>query len=331
MVGALGVALLGAAPVAAQSPSLPPAATPGAQAQQRLSFSAPAQARAGQPLSFVVRREKAAGAYRAQLCTSPPAEGWRCGTLSFAAGVARLQPAQWIDAPGRWLFEVRNGKQRIRRSTTVKPRGSRLKVLATGDSMIQIVDGFLAAGLGSRAQLRSEAHISTGISKPEMLDWVAKAGSQAKRIRPDVTIVYLGANDGFSMATPSGPLASCCGGAWVEEYARRVAQMMRAYGRSGAGRVFWLTLPAPRPQMFRKVYGPVNAAIRRAARKIAGVTVVPIDSIFTPGFRYRDTLIDGGRAVRVRQGDGVHFTTAGASIVASKVVARMRATRVLAR
>jgi lysophospholipase L1-like esterase len=327
----LGVGLLCAAPVGAQSPSPPPASSPEPQAQQRLSFSAPRESRAGQPLSFVVRREKAAGPYRAKLCTSPPAEGWRCGTLSFPPGVARLQPAQWIDAPGRWLFEVRNGEQRIRGSTKVEPRGGRLKVLATGDSMIQIVDGFLSDGLGSRARLRSEAHISTGISKPEMLNWVAKAGSQAKRIRPDVTIVYLGANDGFSMATPSGALASCCGSAWVEEYARRVAQMMRAYARSGAGRVFWLTLPAPRPQMFRRVYGPVNAAIRRAARQIAGVTVVPIDSVFTPGFRYRDTLMHGGRAVRVRQGDGVHFTTAGASIVASKTIARMRATRVLAR
>ena len=327
----LAVALLGTGPataqVAAPSLTMPEPATP--QRYEPLSFAAPSWARAGRPLELVVRRDEAAGEYAAELCTAPPASGWSCRGLTLANGTARIAPAVRVPAPGRWLFEVRNGEQRIRRTVRVRPRRGRLKLLATGDSMIQIVDGFIREGLGSAGTLRSDARISTGISKPEMLDWIAKARSQARRVRADVTVVYLGANDGFSMATPSGAIAPCCTRAWIEEYARRTAQMMRAYARGSAGRVYWLTLPAPRGGPFRKVYGPVNAAIRRAARRTTGARVVPIDDVFTPGFRYRDTLIRDGRPVRVRRSDGVHFNVTGASIVASETLARLRADRVL--
>lgn len=315
------------AQVAGPSPTTPESSAPSQH--QPLSFAAPAQGRAGRPLQLVVRRDAADGEYAAQLCTAPPAKGWSCRGLTLADGSARITPAVRVPAPGRWLFELRNGEQRVRRSVQVAPRGGRLKLLATGDSMIQIVDGFLREGLGSRAALRSDAQISTGISKPEMLDWIAKARSQARATRPDVTVVYLGANDGFSMSTPSGAIASCCGGAWIEEYARRSARMMRSYARGSLGRVYWLTLPAPRGGPFRKVYGPVNTAIRRAAAGTPGARVVPIDAIFTPGFRYRDTLIRDGRSVRVRQSDGVHFNVDGASIVAAEVIAMLRSDRVL--
>lgn len=326
----VAAAVLATAPAGAQTPA-PPATTPeaGAPPHQSLRLAAPTDGRAGRPLELVVRRERAAGEYEAELCTAPPADGWSCRAVTLAAGTARIAPDVRVAAPGRWLFELRNGPQRIERSVRVRPRGGRLRVLATGDSMIQIVDGFLGDGLGRRATLRSDARISTGISKPSMLDWIAKARSQARELRPDATVVYLGANDGFAMPTPSGETASCCGEGWVAEYARRAARMMRSYARGAAGRVYWLTLPAPRGGPFRAVYGPVNAAIRRAARRTAGARVVPIDRILTPGFRYRDSMIRDGRTVRVRQSDGVHLSVAGASIVAAEVVSLLRRDRLL--
>ena len=37
----------------------------------------------------------------------------------------------------------------------------------------------------------------------------------------------------------------------------------------------------------------------------------------------------GGRAIQVRQGDGVHLNNAGASIAARRTIGRMRVERVL--
>jgi lysophospholipase L1-like esterase len=324
------------APAFAQDPPTPESTPPIEQTEpappkhQRLWFAASRHSTVGHRFDLVVRRGSLnrEGRYEAKLCVAPPALGWSCRKLVLRDGVRRVEQRFRAEAPGRWLFEIRNHRQKIRRATRVAPRG-RLNVLVTGDSMAQIYDHYMADGLGGGAAVRSEAHISTGLSKPSMLDWVANARSQAGRVRPDVTVVFIGANDGFPMPTPSGATAPCCDSSWIKEYARRAAQMMRSYRRGGAGRVYWLTLPAPRGGSFRTVFGPVNAAIRQAARRTRGVHVVPIDRIFTPGFVYRDTLMWGGRSVHVRQGDGVHLNNAGASIAAQKTIARLRADRIL--
>ncbi len=330
---ALAAGLLGAAPVVSAqdvtTPVGPPVVDPAPPKHQRLWAAAPRQGALGRKVKVAVRRRGDAGRYEARLCVAPPALGWDCRKLVFRDGVTRLTPDFGLAAPGRWLFEVRNHRQRVREATRVRPRGGKLNVLVTGDSMAQVFDHYMADGLGGAAAVRSEAHISTGLSKPSMLDWVANARGQAGRVKPDVTVVFIGANDGFPMGTPSGATAPCCGGDWVDEYARRAAQMMRSYRRGRAGRVYWLTLPAPRGGSFRTVFGPVNAAIRKAARQTRGAEVVPIDRIFTPGFAYRDAIMWGGRHVSVRQGDGVHLNNAGASIAAQKVIRRLRANRVL--
>ena len=70
----------------------------------------------------------------------------------------------------------------------VRPASRRLRVLATGDSMIQIIDGDLKRRLARRGPIsvRSDAHISTGISKPFMFNWQAHA--RASRPRSSIPI-----------------------------------------------------------------------------------------------------------------------------------------------
>ena len=193
--------------------------------------------------------------------------------------------------------------------------------------MIQPLDDYLRAALrGDGVRVTSDPRISTGISKPSLLDWPAHARRQAARVRPDVTVVLLGANDGF----PFGAAAPCCGAPWVAEYARRAAAMMRTYARGGRGRVLWLALPAPRGSFFRRTFPAVNAALRRAARGApAAARLVRLDRYFTPGGRYRDAMTIGGRSVRVRQRDGVHLTAAGAAAAARIVVRTLRRERIV--
>ena len=213
-------------------------------------------------------------------------------------------------------------------------RAPHLRLLATGDSMIQVVDGFLRSGLAGRRAtvVRSDARISTGISKLGMLDWLHKARDQAASFKPDVTVITLGANDGFPMRTPSGASVGCCDAGWVAEYARRVQSMMRSYLRGGRSLVYWMTLPAPRGANFARVFDAVNPAIRRAAARVGrGVRVIELGRVFTPGGRFRQSVTYHGRTVSARQPDGVHLSTAGARIAASLVIARLRADGALPR
>jgi hypothetical protein len=289
----------------------------------------PTRPRARRPATVQVSDRWRLGALAARVCTAQPGGvGRRCRSVRLAAGQVRAAFRFHPPRPGRYPVTVQGPAGRpTHRVLIVRPSTRRLRVLATGDSMIQIIDGDLQRRLGGRGPIsvRSDAHISTGISKPFMFDWIAHARGSARTLHPDVTVMFLGANDGFPMGTPSGHRASCCGDAWVREYARRARTMMRSYARRGAGTVYWLLLPAPRGKNFQTVFGPVNRALRAAARSFPGVVhVVDLGATFTPGGRFRQTMRWHGHTVSVRQEDGVHLSVAGAAIAASLIVARMQ-------
>jgi hypothetical protein len=192
--------------------------------------------------------------------------------------------------------------------------------------MIQIVDTFLKERLARRRiGVRSDARISTGLSKPFLLNWPGLAARQARKLHPDVTVVFIGANDGF----PFGKV-DCCGDAWVDAYAKRAEAMMRSYSRQNRGLVYWLTLPAPQPAQWRPVYPAVNRAIKRAAARVGGSTrVLDIARTFTPGYHFRRSMVWHGHRQTVRQPDGVHLSPNGASITETLIERALRKDRVL--
>jgi hypothetical protein len=203
-------------------------------------------------------------------------------------------------------------------------------VLATGDSMMQIVDIYLARRVepGGKVHVQSDTRISTGISKPSLLNWPRLAASQARRLHPRATVVFLGANDGFNFRSRKRRVVKCCSRAWSREYARRARRMMLSYAQHGAGKVYWLLLPQAREGFFRRAYPAVNRGLRRAARRLKGVRLIALNKVFTPHGHYRQFILYGGRRVNARQRDGIHLSAAGASIAASIVARRMRADQV---
>jgi lysophospholipase L1-like esterase len=251
------------------------------------------------------------GGTSARSCVHPPARRLVCRSLSIPAGERTAARTYKARSAGLWRVALGTAYgQHVGDRFYVRPRGT-LRLLATGDSMIQVVDTYLKERLGERRmRVRSDARISTGVSKPFLLNWPRHARKQARGIRPDVTVVFLGANDGFSFGG-----IDCCGDAWVSAYAKRVQAMMSAYLRGGRGLVYWLTLPAPRPAQWRPIYPAVNRAIKRAAATFDGaVRVLDIAKTFTPGYRFRQSMTWHGHRQSVRQPDGVHLSPSGASI-----------------
>jgi hypothetical protein len=200
-------------------------------------------------------------------------------------------------------------------------------VLATGDSMMQILDIYLARRLepSGKVDVRSDTRISTGISKPSLLNWPRYAASQARRLHPRATVMFLGANDGFNFRSRRGRVVRCCSRTWSREYARRARRMMVSYTQGGSAKVYWLLLPQARAGFFRRAYPAVNRGLRRAARRLKSVRLIALNKVFTPRGRYRQFIRYGGRRVNARQRDGVHLSPAGADIAAAIVARRMRA------
>jgi hypothetical protein len=198
-------------------------------------------------------------------------------------------------------------------------------VLATGDSMIQIVDVFLAKQLRPKHfRVRSDAHVGTGISKVGQFDWVAQARRLARSYRPRATVVFIGANEGFPLRW-KGKRRNCCSQPWRLAYAKRAQAMMHSYARKGGAPVYWLNLPAARPRHWNRIYRAVNTALRRAAdTEGEPVRLLDMAGLFTPSGHFQQTIRRGGRRVSVRQSDGIHLNRRGARIAATYVVRAMR-------
>ena len=293
--------------------------TPGCGRRFALAVE-PRRPRAGQPLTVTVRDRWRVGGVRLRLCATGPAGRSTCSGVRLRAGARTGEARLALPATGRWRLALPvPGVRAVTEDVDVRPAGGRLRVLATGDSMVQIVDGFLRERLAP-ARVRSDARISTGISKPGLLDWVAHARAQVRRYRADVTVVFLGANDGFDLGD-----VGCCSRAWSAAYAARAERMMRSYARRGAATTYWVLLPAPRRAAFRRVFKAVNRGIRIAAREHPGtVRLVDLPATFTPGYRFRQAIRWHGRTVSVRQDDGVHLNVAGASIAAALIARELR-------
>ena len=193
-------------------------------------------------------------------------------------------------------------------------------VLVTGDSMATPLDTEVARKLSSRKGVKviREPHLGTGISKSLIVDWGKLSAQQVADEKPDAVVVFLGANEGFSMPGPGGKQVDCCGPEYAAIYANRVRRMMDTYRQRGAARVYWLTLPTPRGKDRQDVARVVNAAIAVAAEPMRStVRVLDTVPIFTPGAKYRDAM----NGTIVRQADGIHLNEAGASIAADRVIA----------
>ncbi len=258
------------------------------------------------------------GDVHGHVCARPPGRRAACRTLTIAAGHASARRTYRARTTGAWTFALdTTWGQHAHAAVYVRPRRA-LRLLATGDSMIELVDSFLKDGLSSHGiHVRSDARESTGVSKPFLLNWPKHARAQARGIRPDVTVMFLGANDGFPIGS-----VNCCDKAWVDAYAKRVESMMNAYSRAGHGLVYWLTLPAPRPAQWKPIYPAVNRAIKQAAANVDGaVRVLDIAKTFTPHYRFRSSIKWHGHVQTVRNADGIHLNAAGATI-AEQLIAR---------
>lgn len=263
------------------------------------------------------------GDYKPRLCIARPRGDRVCSVIAFKQAVTIRTRRFRAKMEGRWRVELRVGEHKVKRTMPVGGGAAGKAppvVLATGDSTMQGVDNFLADELGDDGAVRSDIRIGTGIGKS---DWQAIAEAQVKRHKPRFTVMSLGVNEGFAMTVRGGATVEFGGEPWLAEYVRRVRAMMATYRRKGEGRVLWLTLPLPRGGPKTKVITAVNTAIVRAAEGRKGVSVLRMDSLFTPdGFaeviRYR------GRYIRVRTADGIHLNVSGTAIAAKVIAAAIR-------
>ena len=264
------------------------------------------------------------GDRRVRFCVSGAGVRHRCDRVQLTASRAGVTRDVRVRRSGLLRVAVSlQGHRTVQRvGTGTRPpvtarRGPVL--LATGDSTIEGIDSYVGERLGTAARTVSTSRPGTGLSKTQAVSWPRAATGQVNRLRPRVTMISIGANDGFPMRTGTGSTVTCCVTAWRAEYARRARVLMRTYTR-GAGKLLWLALPVPRDERKAAIVAAVNLAVRQAAAGRPDVLVLDLGALISPGGRYTETIRRGGRDVQVRAQDGLHLSNAGSSLAADVIV-----------
>jgi hypothetical protein len=299
---------------------------------RRLAVRVSGHGRGGRGLEVRVQDRWGLGALTYRICAQPPGGTSDCRPWQLVSGQADRSVSLPAPRVGGWAVDVfMTDARRTRKVIWVAPPDDPIRLLAAGDSEMQEVDDFLGADLGgSHVKVTEDARISTGLTNPSFFDWPAHARRQAASLRPDVTVMFMGANEGFPIPAAHGPAIFCCASAWRTAYADVVAGMMRSYLRRDAGRVYWFLLPTPRAANFKSVFDAVNAGVRAAASRFPGrAAVIDADAFFTPHDRYRDFMTWRGRGFVVHDTDGVHLSTTANDVAASLIVRQLRADRVI--
>jgi hypothetical protein len=259
------------------------------------------------------------GGIHVRLCLRSPTGARHCRRVGFPAAVAARTVRLPAREHGRWRLDLRVRGFHVRAVVGRGRSGSRPVLLATGDSTMQGVDSALSDDLG-------EFHVVAAVSpggEISLGDWPKVARGQVAALHPAVTVVSIGATEGFPMTTPAGATLDCCGAAWVGEYVRRVRAMMRTYRQGGRARVYWETIALSKDPARAAIVSLCNQAFVTAAQGLSGVTVLRMDRLFTP-HGYRATLRDGGRDVPIREDDGVHLNASGTAIEARETAKAIR-------
>jgi hypothetical protein len=213
-------------------------------------------------------------------------------------------------------------------TTTVAPRRvpsaqQPLKVWLAGDSLMgTIAESFIdKTGGNPLFTTAQDFRIGTGLARPDVYDWPAAISREVATAHPDVVILIFGANDDQDMEA-GGHRFSLQSTEWQQEYARRVNQILDATA-DGVRQVIWLGIPAVRRPRLNQTKDYINDILKAAAQNHPNVTFVdPGPFLDGAGNSFTTYLTNSsGKAITVRESDGIHITKAGADLVTPTLLA----------
>ena len=201
------------------------------------------------------------------------------------------------------------------------------RVLLLGDSMIAGALGlFLENGLRQLHgyQVKRHGKSSTGLARPDFFDWMKEAERQVAAFpEPDAVVAMFGGNDVQGLYMGKGEWIRWNEDGWDQEYAARITRFADIVAPGGRP-LFWIGMPVMRPEKFHARVQKVNTIARAEMAIRPGGRFVDIWRLLADeAGNYADRLALGDgpkpKKVRVRAGDGIHLSIAGADLVEGHV------------
>lgn len=207
----------------------------------------------------------------------------------------------------------------------VPTAASPLRVLSVGDSLGVDFGGTFVNDLAATGVVNAalDAHVDTGLSRPDYFDWPAELQSDLTKYQPQAVVVFLGANDPQNFVVGGQALAYGTQ-AWHDAYAQRVGDLMTMATSNGA-RVLWIGMPPMADPVLNAKMQDLDQVYASEAASHPGVTYLSSWALFSdPQGAYAQYLPDStGAEVDVREPDGTHVSPGGAERLSQAAISAM--------
>lgn len=234
-------------------------------------------------------------------------------------------PAETADITPSDVFSQR--APALPAETPPAPKGRKLLVI--GDSLSISLGEQLERALAGAPGIdfARDGMRSTGLTRPELLDWPAHLRELVARAVPDVVVVMLGANDLMPVDGPEGGRIYFDNPAWAGAYAAKAGELVAICRQANPGVVvYWVGVPAMGDPSLASGVKQVNAALAAMCGRTPGCCFIDTEAAFSDADgRFSRHARDGatGDTLSLRTADGVHLTDGGARLLAGVVLAAL--------
>ncbi|MET3131527.1 hypothetical protein AAKU55_001789 [Oxalobacteraceae bacterium GrIS 1.11] len=194
--------------------------------------------------------------------------------------------------------------------------GAGVDVALAGDSMMAVgLAPTLKRWLAEQKNVRVvRAYRSgTGLSRPEVFDWVAEYPRMLGDAKPSIVICSMGANDAQSVQVGKKVLQFDTP-EWDDFFRARLSAYLDILTRSHP-QVLWIGLPEMRSAAFSQKMGHLNVLLKTTLARYPNTTWLDprpaMDDPRNKGFQ-QFRAQQNGKLVKVRADDGIHLTDDGA-------------------
>ena len=186
-------------------------------------------------------------------------------------------------------------------------------VLVVGDSFAVGIGMTMAESLRGAKEIRLEqkGKTSSGLDNVKFHNWEKTLEGLLASTRPDALVVMIGGND-----AQNGPGTET----WAASYRQKSEDFLGIAAKRNVP-VYWVSLPPMREDGLNTRVKTTNAAMRAACESNPNCRFIDAWDLFSDdkgGFAAEKNL--GGKTVKLRGKDGVHFTMAGYRLLSDRIL-----------
>jgi hypothetical protein len=233
---------------------------------------------------------------------------WRIGGSgpTLASGKTKLSPT---------TVPASNAIDNLKKSSPPRPlsHAAPLRLWIGGDSLAGDLGYQLGPMLADTGIVTAHVDykVSSGLASNNVRNWPEEFAQESSQYEPEATVFMIGAND--APIVGSAP--------WEDTYRAKVESMMKLLVGPQKRTVLWIGSPTLGTHYDHGAQ-EIDRVQREAAAEYPTVVYVDAYQLFSVKGEYSSYVPDAtGERVRMRTGDGVHFTVAGAEFLAQKVYA----------